>query len=41
MFKRRNVRPVERRQYLAGLVIAGAAIAGFGVEIAYMMTIPA
>lgn len=37
MFKRRNIRPAERRQYVAGLVIAGAAIVGLGAEIAYMM----
>lgn len=41
MPKRRNVRSADRRQYLAGLLIAGAAIAGLGVEIVYMMTVPA
>jgi hypothetical protein len=38
MFKRSNIRPAERRQYVAGLAIAGAAIVGLGVEIAYMVT---
>ena len=38
MFKRRNVRPAERRQYAAGIAIAMAAIVGLGVEIAWMVT---
>ena len=38
MFTRRHVRRSERRQYVAGLAIACAAIVGLGFEIAYMVT---
>lgn len=39
MFSRRHkVRPAERRQYVAGLAIAAAAMVGLGAEIAWMVT---
>jgi hypothetical protein len=38
MFTRRPVRPSERRQYVAGLAIAAAAMVGLGFEVVYMVT---
>lgn len=38
MSTRRNIRPAERRQYIAGLAIAGAAIVGLGFEVVYMVS---
>ena len=37
---RRPVCRFERRQYVAGLVIAAAAFVGLGFEIAWMVSIP-
>ena len=38
MSTRRNHRTAERRQYIAGLAIACAAIVGLGFEVVYMVT---